>query len=146
MSNSFATPWTVAHQAPLSMGFSRRESWSGLPCPPPGDLPALGMEPISLTAGGSCSTNPPGKPTREPTGSRSPQGGRNPETLTPPCSLRGGQRSADHSHCLQRACPAPALAFTHVPSLCDVKGQGGVPFPSEWCAVHSKSQGKGHHL
>ena len=32
----FATPWTVAHQAPLSMGFSRQEHWSGLPCPPPG--------------------------------------------------------------------------------------------------------------
>ena len=35
----FATPWTVARQAPLSMGFSRQEYWSGLPCPPPGDLP-----------------------------------------------------------------------------------------------------------
>ena len=35
----FVTPWTVAHQAPLSMGFSRQESWSGLPCSPPADLP-----------------------------------------------------------------------------------------------------------
>ena len=35
----FATLWTVAHQAPLSMGFSRQEHWSGLPCPLPGDLP-----------------------------------------------------------------------------------------------------------
>ena len=35
----FATPWTVAHQAPLSMEFPRQEYWSGLPCPPPGDLP-----------------------------------------------------------------------------------------------------------
>ena len=35
----FATLWTVAHQAPLSMGFSRQEYWSGLSCPPPGDLP-----------------------------------------------------------------------------------------------------------
>ena len=35
----FVTQWTVAHQAPLSMGFSRQEDWSGLPCPPPGDLP-----------------------------------------------------------------------------------------------------------
>ena len=34
-----ATPWTVAHQAPLSLGFSRQEYWSGLPCPSPGDLP-----------------------------------------------------------------------------------------------------------
>ena len=43
----FATPWTVAHQAPLSMGFSRQESWSGLPCPPPGDLPNPGIEPVT---------------------------------------------------------------------------------------------------
>ena len=43
----FATPWTVAHQAPLSMGFSRREYWSGLPCPPSGDLPNPGIEPES---------------------------------------------------------------------------------------------------
>ena len=35
----FVTLWTVAHQAPLSMRFSRQEYWSGLPCPPPGDLP-----------------------------------------------------------------------------------------------------------
>ena len=41
------TPWIVAQQAPLSMGFSRQEYWSGLPCPPPGDLPNLGMEPGS---------------------------------------------------------------------------------------------------
>ena len=43
----FATPWTVAHQAPLSMGFPRQEYWSGLPCPPPGDLPDPGMESTS---------------------------------------------------------------------------------------------------
>ena len=44
----FATLWTIAHQAPLSMGFSRQEYWNGLPCPPPGDLPDLGIEPASL--------------------------------------------------------------------------------------------------
>ena len=44
------TLWTVAHQAPLSMGFSRQEQWSGLPCPPPGDVPHPGMEPRSLTS------------------------------------------------------------------------------------------------
>ena len=44
----FVTLWTVAHQAPLPMGFSRQEYWGGLPCPPPGDLPHLGMEPASL--------------------------------------------------------------------------------------------------
>ena len=40
----FATPWTVAHQAPLFMGFSRQEYWSGVPFPPPGDLPDPGIE------------------------------------------------------------------------------------------------------
>ena len=46
----FDTLWTVAHQAPLSMGFSRQECWSGLPCPPPGDLPDPGIEPMSPEA------------------------------------------------------------------------------------------------
>ena len=45
-----ATLWTVAHQAPLSMGFSRQEYWSGLPCPPPGHLPDPGIETESLTS------------------------------------------------------------------------------------------------
>ena len=45
----FATPQTVAHQAPLSMGFSRQEYWSGLPIPSPGDLPDPGIEPGSPT-------------------------------------------------------------------------------------------------
>ena len=44
----FATPWTVSHQAPLSMGFSRQEYWSGLPFPSPGDLLHPGIEPRSL--------------------------------------------------------------------------------------------------
>ena len=43
----FATPWTVAYQALPSMGFSRQESWSGLPFPSPGDLPDPGIEPGS---------------------------------------------------------------------------------------------------
>ena len=46
----FATLCTVAGQAPLSMGFSRQEYWSGLPCPPSGNLPNPGMEPTSLTS------------------------------------------------------------------------------------------------
>ena len=54
-------PWPVARQAALSMGFSRRECWSGLPCPPPGDLPNPGMEPASLLppalAGGFFTTS-----------------------------------------------------------------------------------------
>ena len=46
----FVTLWTVALQAPLSIGFSRQEYWSGLPCPSPGDLPDPGIEPVSLTS------------------------------------------------------------------------------------------------
>ena len=42
------TPWTVALQAPVSMGFSRQEYWSVLPCPPPGNLPHPGIEPASF--------------------------------------------------------------------------------------------------
>ena len=44
------TPWTVAHQAPLSMGFFRQEYWSGLPFPSPGNLPNPGIKPASLTS------------------------------------------------------------------------------------------------
>ena len=44
----FVTPWTVVYQAPLSMGFSRQEYWSGLPCSPSEDFPSLGAEPQSL--------------------------------------------------------------------------------------------------
>ena len=65
MSNSFATPGTVALQAPLSMDFSRPEYWSGLPFPSPGDLPNPGTEPTSVTfalAGGFFILPPPGKP------------------------------------------------------------------------------------
>ena len=62
VSNSFATPWTVAHEAPLSMGFSRQEHWSGLPFFPPGDLPDPGIEPVcpALT-GGFFMAESPGK-------------------------------------------------------------------------------------
>ena len=45
----FVTPWSVAQQAPLSMGFFRQEYWSGLPFPSPGDLPNPGIKPRSLT-------------------------------------------------------------------------------------------------
>ena len=46
----FSTPWTVGHQAALSMGFPKQEYWSGLPGPPPGDLPDPGIEPMGLTS------------------------------------------------------------------------------------------------
>ena len=57
------TLWTAAHQAPLSTGFFRQEYWSGLPCPPPGDLPDPGIEPSSPTLQeDSLPSEPPGKP------------------------------------------------------------------------------------
>ena len=66
----FATLWTVAHQAPLSMGFSRQEYWSGLPFPPPGDLLNPGIKLVSCASPESLAlvgriliTGPPGKPT-----------------------------------------------------------------------------------
>ena len=49
MSQSFTTPWTVAYQGSLSMGFPRQEYWNGLPLPSPGDLPDPGIEPGSPT-------------------------------------------------------------------------------------------------
>ena len=63
MSNSSATPWIIAHQAPLSLGFPRQEYWSGLPFPLPGDLPDTGIESASPTLTGRFfTTEPPGKP------------------------------------------------------------------------------------
>ena len=58
MSNSFATPWTVPFQAPLSMGFPRQEYWSGLLFPSAGDLPNPGTEPVfPALAGGLFTTS-----------------------------------------------------------------------------------------
>ena len=55
--------WTVACQAPMSVGFSRQEFWSGLPCPPPGDLPNPRIKPRSPASQvGSLPSEPPGKP------------------------------------------------------------------------------------
>ena len=61
----FSTPWTIARQAPLSMGFSRQEYWSGLPFPSPGDLPDSGIEP-EFPAGQAdpLPSEPPGEPLR----------------------------------------------------------------------------------
>ena len=59
----FATLWTIAHQAPLSMRFSRQEHWSGLPCPPAGDPPHPGIEPKSPALEADALTSEPrGKP------------------------------------------------------------------------------------
>ena len=69
MSNSFATPWAVAHQAPLFMEFSRQEYWSGLPFPPSGDLANPGVKAASFASpslpGRFFTTVPPGKPQSE---------------------------------------------------------------------------------
>ena len=64
----FATLWTVAHQAPLSTGFSRQEYWSGLPCPPPGDLPDSGIEPASPVSPALQAASLPTEPPRESSG------------------------------------------------------------------------------
>ena len=65
---TLAIPWTVARQAPLSMGFSRQEYWSGWPFPPPGDLPDQGIKPVSpaspALAGRFFTTEPSVKPMR----------------------------------------------------------------------------------
>ena len=65
----FATRWTVTHQARLSMGFSRQEHWSGLPCPPPGDLSDPGIEHVSPEAPALQADSLPlshkGKPNKE---------------------------------------------------------------------------------
>ena len=59
----FQTLQIVAHQAPLFMGFSKQEYWSGLPCPPPGDLPNPGIKPTSPVAPAlQADSLPPGKP------------------------------------------------------------------------------------
>ena len=63
MFNSFATPWSVAHQAPLSMGFPRQEYWNGLPFPSPGNLHDPRIESASPSLTGEFFTaEPPGKP------------------------------------------------------------------------------------
>ena len=62
MSDSFVTPWTVAHLVPLPMGFNRQEYWSGLLFPTPGDPPNPGIKLVSpALAEGFFTTEPPGK-------------------------------------------------------------------------------------
>ena len=67
----FVTLWTTAHQAPLPMGISRQEYWSGVPCPPPGDLLGPGIKPappaLPALQVDSLPTEPPGKPSMQST-------------------------------------------------------------------------------
>ena len=68
----FVTLWTVAHQSPLSMRFSKQEHWSGLPCPPPGDLPNPGIESRSAALqADSLPAEPAAKPKNTGVGSPS---------------------------------------------------------------------------
>ena len=70
----FATPWTVAYQDSLSMGFSRQEYWSGLPFPSPGDLPDPGIEPRSPTLEADTLTSEPERATTKGTRIQKEQG------------------------------------------------------------------------
>ena len=73
VSDSFVTPWTVARQAPLSMGFSRQEYWSGLPFPYPGDFPDPGIEPTSpASQADSLPLSPQGGTCSKPTHAQAP--------------------------------------------------------------------------
>ena len=65
---TLVTLWTVPHEAPLSMGFSRQEYWSGLLCPPPGDLPDWGIKPVSPVLQESLPAESLGKPKGDITG------------------------------------------------------------------------------
>ena len=73
MSDPLITPWTVARQAPLSVGFPMKEHWSGLPFPSPGDFPDLEIKPTSpALAGEFLTTDPLGKPTKLDTAGNNP--------------------------------------------------------------------------
>ena len=79
----FVTPWTVAHQVPLSMKFFRQEYWSGLSCPPPGDLPDPRIKPtVSCIAGRFFTAESPGKPQRVSEDRQSWQSGFHPSGIS----------------------------------------------------------------
>ena len=98
----FVTPWTVAYQAPLSIGFSRQDYWSGLPFPSPGDLPNPGIESMSpALQTGTLPSEPPGKP-REVVKNPPAKAGDRGDT----CSIPGLGRSlrVGNSNLLQYSC------------------------------------------
>ena len=90
------TLWTIVRQVPLSMGFLRQEYWSGLPFPPPGDLPNPGIKPTSLVfpalGGGFFTTVPPGKPTKSTRGHIN-AGATRVRTIQPPLESLLGLKS-----------------------------------------------------
>ena len=110
MSNS-ATPWTVAQQAPLSMGFPVEEYWSGLSFPSPGDLPDSGTESASPALSGRFfTTEPPGKPRGMKVKSESEVAQLCPTPSNPmDCSLPG---SSVHGICQARVLEWVAIAFS----------------------------------
>ena len=114
----FATSWMVTHQTPLSMGFSRQENWSGLPFPPPEDLPDPGIEPTTLVspalAGGFFTT--------EPAQFSSVQFSR---------SVVSDSLSPHKSQHTRPPCPQlPELTQTHVHRVGDAISSSVVPFSS----------------
>ena len=117
----FAALWTVTHQAPLSMGFSRQEYWSGLPLPPPEDLPNPGIKPLSplspAMAGRFFTTAPPGKPW-----------GRTGEILTR--FLRGRGGNANKKGGVPPLCELLCNFGAKFPIICDVvyRPLGSHPF------------------
>ena len=88
-----ATPRTVAHKAPLSMGFSRQEYWSGLPFPSPGDLPYPGIEPRSPTLWPNALTSePPGR------GQHNREGKKKKKTQNTCLNQNSKQRNSSDAH------------------------------------------------
>ena len=97
----FETPWTVAHQAPPSMGFSRQEYWSGLPFPSPGDLPAPGSDPGLPHRGQTlCCLSHSGSPVSTTRTQMTPS-----SVAAPCCSRRGWRKAAPHLPWPSDSCP-----------------------------------------
>ena len=120
--------WTGAHQAPLSMGFSRQEYWSGLPTPSPGDLPIPGIEPTSPTlAGGFFTTEPPEKPNGASLKQSESEFAQSCLTPSDPmdCSLLG---SSIHGIFQARGLEWVAIAFSNTGILFSPKQEG-----DSWC-------------
>ena len=98
----FATPWTVVHQAPLSVGFFQQEHWSGLPFSPQGIFPTQGWNPRLLQKEDSLTTEPTGKPYRKEAitqltglGQRSEQ---NPQQDCPEAEVLWGRKRSTDKH------------------------------------------------